>query len=352
MLMGCLLLMIGSYLTVCSDFAFCSDQRTESSPSSNATAQGPAMAGPRKRPVTVADSIQMTRLGDPSYTDGEPSKGIVAKISADGKHFVVILKKGNLEANANEYSLLLFQTAAVFQSPEPEVLVSLASSSNRPAIENVFWLDDNDTILFLGQPSGEQTALYSVKCSSKELRKLTSHATNLISFVSTANGEEIVYAAKTAVSTFLTDSVSRKGIAVTNEWVTDLIRGSYGGKEYDNDSLFIKRSGKGAETRIAIQGQTWGLPMSLSPDGAQHTIDAQPYANVVGLVFQMNVRGVQPMCLSYQISQHIIGSHLVEHNRDLPNHIFTAGLVERNVMINHLLWRIIQLHIFPEAPIR
>ena len=275
MLMGCLLLMIGSYLTVCSDFAFCSDQRTESSPSSNATAQGPAMAGPRKRPVTVADSIQMTRLGDPSYTDGEPSKGIVAKISADGKHFVVILKKGNLEANANEYSLLLFQTAAVFQSPEPEVLVSLASSSNRPAIENVFWLDDNDTILFLGEPSGEQTALYSVKCSSKELRKLTSHATNLISFVSTANGEEIVYAAKTAVSTFLTDSVSRKGIAVTNEWVTDLIRGSYGGKEYDNDSLFIKRSGKGAETRIAIQGQTWGLPMSLSPDGAHLLVQTQ-----------------------------------------------------------------------------
>jgi hypothetical protein len=275
MFMGFLLLMIGSYLTVCSDFAFCSGQRTESSPSSNARTQDPLMAGPRKRPVTVADSIRMTRLGDPSYTDGEPSKGIVAKISADGKHFVVILKKGNLEANTNEYSLVLFQTAAVFQSPEPEVLVSLASSSNRPAIESVFWLDDNDTILFLGEPSGEQTALYSVKCSSKELRKLTNHTTNLTSFVSTANGEEIVYAAKTAVSTSLTDSVYRTGITVTNEWVTDLIRGNYGGKEYDNDSLFIKRSGEGAKSRIAIQGQTWGLPMSLSPDGAHLLVQTQ-----------------------------------------------------------------------------
>ena len=159
----------------------------------------------------------MTRLGDPSYTDGGTSKGIVAKFSPDGKHFVVILKKGNLEANTNEYSLVLFQTAEVFQSPEPQVLVSLASSSNRPAIDNVLWLDDNDTILFLGERPGEQTQLYSLKCSSKELTKLTSHATNLTSFVTTASGEVIVYAAKNPVSTFLTESVARKGIAVTNE---------------------------------------------------------------------------------------------------------------------------------------
>ena len=170
----------------------------------------------------------------------------MAKFSPDGKHFVVILKKGNLEANTNEYSLVLFQTAEVFQSPEPQVLVSLASSSNRPAIDNVLWLDDNDTILFLGERPGEQTQLYSLKCSSKELTKLTSTATNLTSFVTTASGEVIVYTAKNPVSTFLTESVSRKGIAVTNEDVTDLIRGSYGGNDYDDDSLFVKRLGQEA----------------------------------------------------------------------------------------------------------
>ena len=155
----------------------------------------------------------------------------MAKFSPDGKHFVVILKKGNLEANTNEYSLVLFQTAEVFQSPEPRVLVSLVSSSNRPAIDNVRWLDDNDTILFLGERPGEQTALYSLKCSSKELRKLTSHATNLTSFVTTASGEIIVYGSENPAATFLTESVARKGFAVTDEWVTDLIRGSYGGDD-------------------------------------------------------------------------------------------------------------------------
>jgi hypothetical protein len=212
----------------------------------------------------------MTRLGDPSYTEGAPSKGIVAKFSPDRKRFVVILKKGNFEANTNEYSLVLFQTAKVFQSSKPRVLVSLASSSNRPAINNVFWLGDNDTILFLGEPPGEQMALYSVKCSSEEIRRLTNHATNLTSFVTTASGEEIVFAAKDPVSTFLTESVSRKGIAVTNEQLTDLIRGSYGGEEYDDDSLFVQRLGQNAATKVAIRGSLGvGDPeISLSPDGA------------------------------------------------------------------------------------
>jgi hypothetical protein len=268
-LLGCLVLTGSVCLTVYSDSAFCSDQPAEIPVGSPSTAQSAAVAGLTKRPVTVADSIQMTRLGDPSYTNGAPSKG-VAKFSPDGKRFVVILRKGNLEANTNEYSLVLFQTSAVFQSPEPQVLVSLASSSNRPAIDNVLWLDDNDTILFLGEHPGEQTQLYSLKCSSKELTKLTSSATNLTSFVTTANGKEIVFTAKSAVSTFLTAKASRNGIAVTSEDVTDLIRGSYGGKETDDDTLSIKQLGREAEAKITISGRIGSPPplMSLSPDGA------------------------------------------------------------------------------------
>src|ERR1700687_873167 len=271
----CLVLLGSAYLSVYCNSAFCRDQADESLASSTSAAQSTAAVGLTKRPVTVADSIRMTRLGDLSYTNGEPSKGIVAKFAPDGKHFVVILKKGNLEANTNEYSLVLFQTAAVFQSPEPQVLVSLASSSNRPAIDNVSWLDDNDTILFLGERPGEQTQLYSLKCSSKELTQLTRSATYLTSFVTAANSKEIVFAAKNPVSTFLTDSAARNGIAVKGEVVIDLIRGSHGGEDYDDDSLFIERLGIAGETRITTQGRTWALPMALSPDGAHLLVQTE-----------------------------------------------------------------------------
>jgi dipeptidyl aminopeptidase/acylaminoacyl peptidase len=194
----------------------------------------------------------------------------VAKFSPDGKQFVVILKKGNLEANTNEYSLVLFQTAEAFRSPAPQVLVSLASSSNRPAIDKALWLGDNDTILFLGEHPGEQTALYSLKSSTKELKKLTNHATNLDSFVTAAGGGEIVFSAVNPVSTFLTESVARNGIAVTNEVLAELLRGSVGGSGADYDALWIQQLGKGTETRLPILGTIGGgaPAMSLSPDGA------------------------------------------------------------------------------------
>src|SRR5258708_9201028 len=262
-----LLLQVIACLTVLTSRALCGAQ----SEASLAT----AVSYLTKRHPTIADSIQMTRLGDSSYTNGEPSKGIVAKFSPDGKQFVVILKKGNLEANTNEYSLVLFQTAAVFQSPEPQVLVWLAWSSNRPAIGNVFWLDDNDTLLFLGERPGEQTQLYSLRCSSKKLTKLTNSATYMTSFVTTASSGVIVYTAKNPAATFLTDSAARNGIAVTGEVVIDLIRGSHGGDDYDDDSLFIERLGKAGETRIAAQARTWALPMALSPDGAHLLVQTE-----------------------------------------------------------------------------
>ena len=58
-----------------------------------------------KRAVTVADSIQMTRFGDPYYADGGSAKGILAKFSPNGAQFVVILKKGNLRG---QYQRIFF----------------------------------------------------------------------------------------------------------------------------------------------------------------------------------------------------------------------------------------------------
>jgi hypothetical protein len=275
-LMICQMLMSSSYLAVCPKFALCSGQRAESSASSTSKRQSTAV-GLTKRPVTVADSIQMTSLVAQGPADGTRSNGMVATFSPDGKHFVVVLKKGNLEGNTNEYSLVLFQTAEVFQSPESRVLISLASSSNRPAIDNVLWLEDNDTILFLGERPGEPTELYSLKCSSKELTKLTSHATNLTSFVRIASGGVVAYTAKYPVSTFLTESVARGGLAITNELITDLIRDSYGANELDDDSLFIKRLRQDSETKIACKGRVSGVihEMSLSPDGSHLLIQTE-----------------------------------------------------------------------------
>jgi dipeptidyl aminopeptidase/acylaminoacyl peptidase len=221
-----------------------------------------------KRPVSAADFIEMARFGDSLYNDGAPSKGRVAKFSPDGKRFVVILRKGNLQTNANDYSLVLFETDEIFRKPNPVVLVSMSSSSNRPAIQNVVWMDDNDTILFLGEQPGETTQIYSFKCSSKELKKLTNHATNLSSFVAAAKGAEIIFTAENPEVPFVNENTARKGINITSELLSDLIAGKYGGGELNDHSLFIKRSGSEEETRITTEGRVGSYnEMSLAPDG-------------------------------------------------------------------------------------
>jgi hypothetical protein len=263
------LLLTGVYLMLECNCAFCREQPSQRLVDSTPTAQDSVASVLTKRPVTVADSVKMTRLGDVKYTEGWPGSKLAAKFSPDGKQFVVILKKGNLDTDTNEYSLVLFQSAELFQAPRPMTLISLASSSNQPAIDNVLWLDDNDTILFLGRRPGEQTQPYSLKCTSKELTKLSSHATNLTSFVATANGRVMAYATRNPAPTFLTELVKRHGIVVTREAVTELIRGNYREGEYTDHSLFIKRLGQDNETRVVLQGQIGNdhPEMSLSPDG-------------------------------------------------------------------------------------
>lgn len=79
--------------------------------------------GEGKRPVTVKDAIEMTRSADQLRNQS------IAHYSPDGKKFVAILRKGNLEQNTNDFSMLLWRANEVFNSPAPEVLVTLSSSS-------------------------------------------------------------------------------------------------------------------------------------------------------------------------------------------------------------------------------
>jgi len=230
-----------------------------------------------KRIVTVADSIQMTQLGDPYYADGGPAKGIVAKFSPNGEQFVVVLKKGNLQKNTNEYSLVLFRTAEALDSPTARKLVSMSSSSNRPAIHNVVWLNDNDTLLFLGVLPGKKSEIYSVQCSSRKLTRLTNHATDLTSFVTTSTGDEIAYVAENPVSDISNDGNSRNGFDVTHEWLSDLIRGISAGPEYSEHSLFLRKSNR-PEVKIKLEGRiddSREVPMAFSPDGAHLLIQSR-----------------------------------------------------------------------------
>src|SRR5712671_2595222 len=66
----------------------------------------PGYAATHGRPVTVRDSISMRLVADSDYFAGYSLVGSVANFSGDARAFVVVVRRGNLNRNTNDYTLL------------------------------------------------------------------------------------------------------------------------------------------------------------------------------------------------------------------------------------------------------
>jgi dipeptidyl aminopeptidase/acylaminoacyl peptidase len=219
------------------------------------------------RRATVADMIQMTRVAGSSYARssyGGSLSSDFAFFSPNRKRFAVVLKKGNLRRNTNDYSLFVFEIGGGLRRVRCKRLVSFSSSSNREAINQVTWLEDNDTILFLGERPGERTQLYSVACRSGHLAKLSHHPTNLISYSSTPLGDLIVYAAEEPVTSFGLGGT--RGLRVSNQSLSDLVSGHFRSLK---SSLYLLRVGDTAAMHLHTRGDIIDDPVELfvSPNG-------------------------------------------------------------------------------------
>ena len=237
---------------------------------SPASSPGEKNAQAPGRGATVIDAIQMTRWADRSYFLGGSPRP-VGLFSPDEKQFVVIVKKGNLERNTNEYSLLLFRTQDAFEERQPRVLVTMSSSSNRDAINDVKWLDDNETVVFLGENLGETPAVYRLEVRTARLAKLTNHPTPITNYDISRNGAVIVYEADPpAGKTLGTEEAKRSGIVITTQYPSDLLIGDcddLAKSTADYKELFVQRPGH-APSRAAMRDFLMDLlPLSVSPDG-------------------------------------------------------------------------------------
>ena len=208
----------------------------------------------------------MTKLGDPDYAvSGASSQGHVAQFSTDGAKFVVVLRKGNLEKNTNEYSMLLWETEGVFHSAAPDLLLTMSSSSSRPAIQSVKWLPDNETLVFLGENPGEQTQLYTFNISTRVLAKLSNSAANILAFDLSPNGKHLAYI-DDQVGSLWDDATSRSGVHISTQSLEDLVAG----KKEDEQHLFFQSGNEpgrriDTKSKIGVGGVT-SSPL-VSPDG-------------------------------------------------------------------------------------
>jgi dipeptidyl aminopeptidase/acylaminoacyl peptidase len=232
-----------------------------------------------KRSLTVADVIGMTRVAGPAnsswFGGGAPTRGF-ASFSPNGTRFAVVVRRGNVQDNTNEYSLFVLETAEIFRDVAPKLLLKLSSSSNRDGIKQVTWLPDNDTIVFLGENPGELTQLYEIRRSTGELKRLTNHPTNVTSYSVSENGERIVYAAETPTRNLVTETVVHQGFHVPPDVdLAELIAGHVLEGESDRCELFVLKEGNVKYRPLRVSGSLW-FPtpyLSISPNGRYAVVE-------------------------------------------------------------------------------
>jgi dipeptidyl aminopeptidase/acylaminoacyl peptidase len=236
-------------------------------------ADGDKTSEVKRRGATVTDAIEMTRWVSQADTSGFSggSRNSVGLFSPDGRQFVVVVRKGNIERNTNDYSLLLFQTKEAFEEPRPRLLITMSSSTNREAIKGVKWLNDSETVVFLGENPGQTPQVYSVNIPTNRLTQLTKHPTPIGAFDISEDGLEIVYEAEPRPTKILdTDETRRNGILITTQYASDLLTGDCNDLRKTNSTyreLFVQRRGE-EPSKVETQDFIWDvLPLSISPNG-------------------------------------------------------------------------------------
>jgi len=221
-----------------------------------------------KRPVTVADAIEMTKVGDLDLYWGSPFSDRLAHFSPDGTKVVVIARRGNLESNTKDYSLLLWRTDELLRSEPPRTILTMSSSSNRQGIKDLVWLPESETVAFLGEHPGELQQVYIYNIRTRILKKITHHRTNVLAFSLIPGGEELAYVAEGPVLNIWDDQSRRQGIVVSTQQLSELIRGEADGDSSGNDELFLQsNNGTSRRLNVSTKIDSFNPAVSLSPDG-------------------------------------------------------------------------------------
>lgn len=243
--------------------------------------------------MSVADTIQTSRLqGGSAYSlDSAPYQ-----ISPDGRHYLTIVAKGDLERNGLQTELWVGGLADLASARTPHVAAKLFT----PALyahDDIFhtaivipgwsptrWTDDRHISLFWEDPAGVIQA-YLLDVGSGTLRQLTSSKTDLNVFaLGFAPDGTVLYSAYAPpADQAIASTLLRDGFAVENDDAYSLIEGHINGpsalaRAWDED-WFLQAPGR-APVRVTL-GTSDHVPSQtfiaiFSPDSRYAVLDGVP----------------------------------------------------------------------------
>jgi hypothetical protein len=215
---------------------------------------GQSLQNDDSRPVTVRDSIEA------SVVSSGPG-GQIAYFSPDKNRFAIVLRKGDLAKDTNEYSLLIYRIQNALR-PSHESTVHLSSSTDSPAMSNIQWLDD-DTIAFIGIDGNKAPRVYSFEIPKKTLKKWPVPPGSVVTAFDTTPDRsvfaEISHSTRTGC---LADGSRAAGLLITTQQLADLLSNGCP----NPNQLFIGKSTT-VPTQVTIRESRLLGTVSLSPNG-------------------------------------------------------------------------------------
>jgi dipeptidyl aminopeptidase/acylaminoacyl peptidase len=222
------------------------------------------------QPLTVADSIQMTHFIDPPENDD----AVHPKFSPDGKSFLIVTERGDLDSNLREYSLVIYSS----NEPEARPLQGAVfrSSSNRDGISQAKWLT-NENIAFVGENPGEAPQVYVANRQTLKIQKLTSDPLGVVAYDVSRDATTVIYTAHWGGYATEVMHKDQHGFAITDEQLSDLTSGEWQRPSTVFQTYILNTSNGKIQ---AVHGGPfaagfWVLKVWLSPDG-RYAITERP----------------------------------------------------------------------------
>jgi dipeptidyl aminopeptidase/acylaminoacyl peptidase len=194
-----------------------------------------------------------------------------AVFSPNGNRFAILIKKGNLAQNTNDFSLLVYRTADALNSPKPNVLLKMSSSSNREAIKEIKWLNDSRTIVFLGETPGSLPQVYSVNVLTKRLQQLTNSPNEIHNYDIGQNGFDMVYATDQSKTKESNSDRNPPPVAVVEgRTLSEFLRSCMTPSNWPKGDQLYVQHGRRKPILVPLPDDylpDWGNPLYMSPDG-------------------------------------------------------------------------------------
>jgi hypothetical protein len=227
------------------------------------------IASAQKRPVTVADSIQMQRFGTPL---DEASSKPPAIFSPKHDRFLIVTRRGMIASNVNRYTLTLFPADAGMRSAAPTHLLDMDSSSIDPAIDMVHWSADGASILFLGESLGQLRQIYRFDLRSRKLLQLTHANTSVMTYAATDDQKTFVFLTSPPRMSALDEKTTSR-LILSGQTLTSLLGSGDDSGALQHDRLFVQRQNEVAkEAALGDEYPDLDNGLTLSPDGKYATV--------------------------------------------------------------------------------